>query len=245
METVLANLLSVITCLIIGYLFGSFPSGVVVGKLFFKQDPRDYGSKNSGGTNASRLWGFKYGIIVYIFDFLKLAIPLWGMWAILTFVRMYNDMPILANTDAILNNAVETYLVTWPVYWLVIIGCVLGHCYPIFAKFKGGKAAAVTYSSCLFSSWFVALCSISTFFIVLKIKKYVSLSSILGAIVASICSWLTCIPTFNLYVMYGNTLCPGYVYAIVITCSMLILIYRHRTNIKRLLAGNESKISWM
>lgn len=245
MNQVLVNIICAIICLLVGYLFGSIPVGVLVGKIFFKQDPRELGSKNSGGTNASRLWGFKYGIIVYILDFLKLAIPLWGLWAILTYVKMFDNLPLIPTTEMILDNNVDNYLITWPVYWLVVAGCILGHCYPLFASFKGGKAASVTFSSAIFSSWFVGICGAAAFFITLKIKKYISLSSIIGSIVVAICSWLTCIPTFNEFCMYGLTLCPGYVFASVMTFAMLILIFRHRSNIIRIKNGNERKISWM
>lgn len=245
MNEIAVNIICSIIIIIIGYLFGSIPSGVIVGKLIFKQDPRHFGSKNSGGTNASRLWGFKYGIIVYILDFIKLAIPLWSVWAILTHVNMFDNMPLIPTAEMMINGNTDNYLIKWPIYWLIIISAIIGHCYPVFAKFQGGKAAAITFSSALFSSWFVGITSIITFFVTLKIKKYISLSSIMGSIVAAIASWLTCIPNFDLIAMYGNTLCPGWVFALVMTLAMIVLIIRHKDNIIRIKNGNERKISWM
>lgn len=244
MDIIVYNILTAFCCFIVGYLFGSFPSGVVVGRSFFKQDPRDLGSKNSGGTNASRLWGFKFGIIVYILDFIKVAIPLWGVWAILTFVN-FGSQPLIPQAILMIKRETSNYIVQWPVYWLVILGAVIGHCYPAFAKFKGGKAAAVTFSSAVFSSWFVGIVSVATFFTTLKIKKYISLSSMLGSIAAAISAWLTCIPTFNLYCMYGYTLCPGWVFGLVMSLSSIVLIIRHSSNIKRIINGDERKIKWM
>ena len=97
MDIILNNIGLAFFCLIVGYLFGSIPNGVWVGKIFFKDDVRNHGSHNSGGTNVSRVYGFKYGFLVYLFDFLKVAIPLWGMWAILTFVNI-GEMPLIPNT---------------------------------------------------------------------------------------------------------------------------------------------------
>lgn len=244
MDIIFYNILAALICLAIGYLFGSFPSGVVVGKIFFKQDPRDYGSKNSGGTNASRLWGFKFGIIVYILDFIKVVIPLWGTWAILTYVK-FNSTFLMPTTYQFLNSDISAFIIQWPVYWLVIFGAVLGHCYPAYVKFKGGKAAAVTFSSAIFSSWITGITSIIGFFVTLKIKKYISLSSIVGSVMAAISAWLTCIPVFQNYCMYGSTLCPGWVFGLTMTLSSIILIIRHSSNIKRIINGEERKIKWM
>lgn len=244
MDIILYNIGLSIFCLIIGYLFGSIPSGVIIGKMFFKQDPRDFGSHNSGGTNASRLWGFKYGFLVYLFDFIKVAIPLWSMWAILTIIPI-GTRPLVASASDILLNQTSAYVVQWPVYWLVALGAVIGHCYPVFAQFKGGKAASVTFSTAIFGSWFVGLVSVLGFFTTLKIKKYISLASIVGSALAAISAWLTCIPGFGAFVMYGNTLASGWVFAVVMTLSSALLIFRHRTNIKRIASKTERKITWM
>lgn len=244
MDIILYNIGLAIFCLIIGYLFGSIPSGVIIGKLFFKQDPRDFGSHNSGGTNASRLWGFKYGFLVYLFDFIKVAIPLWTLWAVLTIVPI-GTRPLVASANDILLNQTSDFIVQWPVYWLVSLGAVIGHCYPVFAQFKGGKAASVTFSTAIFGSWFVGLVSVLGFFTTLKIKKYISLASIVGSIIAAIGAWLTCIPGFGLIAMYGNTLASGWVFGVVMTLSSALLIFRHRTNIGRIVKKTERKITWM
>lgn len=244
MDIILYNIGLAFFCLIIGYCFGSIPSGVWIGKLVFKQDPRDYGSHNSGGTNAARIWGFKYGFLVYLFDFLKAAIPLWAMWAFLTFVK-FDGSPLIPTTAEILSGNTENFVCQWPVYWLVSLGAVLGHCYPLYAQFQGGKAASVTFSTAIFGSWFVGLVSVLGFFISLKIKKYISLSSIIGSTLATLAAWLTCIPGFGQYAMYGNTLASGYVFAIVMSLSAILLIFRHRSNIVRIKNGTERKITFL
>jgi glycerol-3-phosphate acyltransferase PlsY len=241
---IIYNITLILFCLIVGYLFGSIPSGVWIGKLFFKQDPRDFGSHNSGGTNASRLWGIKYGLLVYLFDFLKVAIPLWGVWALLTFVKI-GGVSLIPTTEAYLAHNIEGYVCAWPVYWLVPLAAVIGHCYPIFAQLKGGKAASVTFSSAIFSSWFVGLASIISFAVTLKVRKYISLASMVGSAVAAVSSWLTCIPVFGEYAMYGNTLAPGYIFAIIMTLCMAILFIRHTSNIDRIKNGTERKINFM
>ncbi|MFA5503702.1 MAG: glycerol-3-phosphate 1-O-acyltransferase PlsY [Bacilli bacterium] len=244
MDIILYNISLAIFCLIIGYGFGSIPSGVWIGRLIFKQDPRDFGSRNSGGTNASRLWGFKYGFFVYLSDFLKVAIPLWSVWAFLTFVNIHGA-PLIPTTAELLSGDTAGHICQWPVYWLVSFGAVLGHCHPLYAQFQGGKAASIVFSTAIFTSWFVGIVSAFGFFVSLKIKKYISLSSMIGSTLGSIAAWLTCIPRFNRYVMYGQTLAPGYVFAIVMTLSTILLIFRHRTNITRLKSKTERKITFL
>ena len=79
------NILIALGCLLSGYLIGSFPTSVVIGKVFFHKDPRDYGSHNPGGTNAGRIFGKKVGFIIIVIDMIKTIAPLWIWWAIFTF----------------------------------------------------------------------------------------------------------------------------------------------------------------
>ena len=77
MDIILYNILVAILIIIIGYLFGSIPNGIWIGKLFFHKDPRDFGSGNSGGTNVGRVFGKKFGVIVIILDAAKAVVPLY------------------------------------------------------------------------------------------------------------------------------------------------------------------------
>jgi len=242
---ILLNILIPLIVAIFGYLLGSIPSGIIIGKIFFHQDPRDFGSHNSGGTNASRLWGFKYGFLVYLFDFLKVLIGIYGCWTILTFIPFDNGHGLIPSFNDFYSNNISSFIIQYPVYWIVIPFAALGHCFPLFAQFKGGKAASVTFSSMIFTSWFTGLIAISTFYITLQSKKYVSLSSILGSLITAILSWLTMIPQLGQIAMFGPTLKGGLVFAICLTITSILLTIRHTSNIKRLKAGTERKITWL
>jgi glycerol-3-phosphate acyltransferase PlsY len=106
-------------------------------------------------------------------------------------------MTICPTAEEFLTNQFLPHYCNWPVYWLIIISVVIGHCYPIFASFIGGKAAACTYSSAFFSSWFVGLGALSGFVITLKLKKYVSLSSISCALMLPIIALIFTIINLN------------------------------------------------
>ena len=147
-------------CSLIGYLFGSIPTSIVIGKIFFKKDIREYGSKNAGGTNAGRVFGKKVGLIVIIIDIIKTIIPIIAAY----FICKYTS----------LNN----YGVTDYAYQFSAIFCIIGHCFPIFAQFKGGKGVSSFAAIIFCTNWLLTIIGLSIFFLVLKLKKYVSLSSI-------------------------------------------------------------------
>ncbi|WP_405101985.1 glycerol-3-phosphate 1-O-acyltransferase PlsY [Oceanobacillus sp. FSL H7-0719] len=186
---------------IIAYLLGSIPSALVVGKLGYKLDIREHGSGNLGATNAFRVLGVKAGIIVTLSDILKGTIA--------------TVLPLLFNAD---------------VYQLIIgLFAVIGHTYPLFAKFKGGKAVATSAGIILGIYPLLFIIMISTFLITLYLSKYVSLSSMITGVVTIIVS-----------LFYQNT---GLI--IVLSLLTLFVIYRHRENIKRIKNGTEPKIKWM
>ncbi len=144
---------------IIAYLLGSIPFALIIGKIGYKIDVREHGSGNLGATNAFRVLGIKAGSIVIIGDILK------GTAAVL--------LPQLFDAN---------------VYPLIIgIIAVLGHTYPIFAKFKGGKAVATSGGMILGINPFLFIIMIATFLLSLYLSKYVSLSSMIAGIVAFFC----------------------------------------------------------
>ncbi|MCD5322810.1 MULTISPECIES: glycerol-3-phosphate 1-O-acyltransferase PlsY [Pontibacillus] len=186
---------------IIAYIIGSIPSGLIVGKLGYNIDIREHGSGNLGGTNTFRVLGTKAGLIVTISDILKGTIAARIPWMF----------------DADIN--------------LLIIGifAVIGHMYPIFAKFKGGKAVATSGGVILAVEPILFGVMLLTFFIMLKISKYVSLSSMVTGIVTVIMSIIL-----------------GHVGLIIVTSILTaFVIYRHRSNIKRIMDKTEPKIKWM
>jgi glycerol-3-phosphate acyltransferase PlsY len=187
---------------ILAYLLGSIPSGLIVGKVGYGIDIREHGSGNLGGTNTFRTLGVKAGLIVTISDILKGTLA-----ASLPFLFNIQDLHPL----------------------LVGIFAIIGHTYPIFAKFKGGKAVATSGGILLFYTPVMFLTILVFFFIVLYISKYVSLSSMLAGVYGIIYSLFTKdIPLI-----------------IIITLITIFIVYRHRANIKRILNKTEPKVKWL
>ena len=265
MNILLINILVVLFCLVLGYFVGSIPTAVWVGKIFFHQDPRDYGSHNAGGTNAGRLWGKKVGLLVIILDMIKTIAPVYTMWAILTFVKFdYAGIagagwttgmhPLLADVKTFYTDLNSMFAIQWPIYWITAVGVMVGHCWPIFAGFKGGKAASQFMGITVMCSWLLGFLPGFFYLGTLKWKKMVSLSAILQAAFVSTITWiwaiLIMIPNLipadlKWLPMWGPLLNPNWVYAIVVTFLGAVMIYRHKENIKRIKAGTERKITWM
>lgn len=250
---ILFNILAALFCLILGYIFGSIPTAVWIGKIFFHRDPRLEGSKNAGGTNAGRLFGKKVGLTVIILDMLKLIIPVWITFLMLTYIKFGEKAlcPLPTEFDRFGFN--YDYIVGWPVYWLTVLGCFLGHCFPIFASFKGGKGVSCFMGTACGTTWMLGLLPAVTYFICLKITKKVSLTSMITACTISLVSWIWAILMMvgvipaNLYLlpMYGPTLFPGWLFSTILTICSILVIWRHKENIKRLKEGTERTITWM
>lgn len=242
MDIILYNIITGICALFIGYIFGSIPTGVIIGKVFFHKDPRLLGSKNSGGTNVGRLFGKKVGLIVIILDILKCVIPTISACLIIKYSGLKD---VLASETW--NNFHILYI------YLVPVGVTLGHCWPLFANFKGGKAVAELSGFVACTCWGGLTIGIITFFSTLKWKKHVSLSSISIAAIEIIFAWLVfglskAIPSFNFNIFmwgFGSFFLLGWEYASAVTIIGLILIVRHHSNIKRLMNHEERKISWL
>lgn len=197
-----------ILVILLAYLFGSIPWALVIGKVFYNVDIRTQGSGNLGGTNAGRVLGKKAGVSVTILDALK------AFFAVLCAKYFAPDAMILAG-----------------------LACCVGHCFPVFANFRGGKAVATTYGYLLAISVFVTnnillqfLFPIVCFFVCLYFTKMVSLSSIVSLGIASLISLIT---SHNLTV------------TISIFVLWLFVTYRHKQNIVRIMNHEEKKITWM
>lgn len=186
---------------IIAYILGSIPTALIVGKLGYKLDIREHGSGNMGATNTFRVLGKKAGIIVTLGDILK------GTVAVL--------IPLLLGVDV--NRLIIGFF------------AVIGHIYPIFAKFKGGKAVATSGGIILGIQPLLFIIIFSTFMLSLYLSKYVSLSSMITGVVTVIVS------------LFFRDL------GLVIVTSILTIFvfYRHKENIKRIRNGTEPKIKWM
>ncbi|RFB18947.1 glycerol-3-phosphate 1-O-acyltransferase PlsY [Bacillus sp. HNG] len=196
--------------ILLAYLLGSIPSGLIVGKVGYGIDIREHGSGNLGGTNTFRTLGKKAGLIVTSADILK------GTLATL--------LPSLLLGD------------TFPDYFPLLVGmvAVVGHMYPIFAGFKGGKAVATSGGVLLGYNPILFLTTLLCFFIFLKLTKMVSLSSMLVA--------LYCI-TFS--IVYSIFIKTDYPLIIVVSLLAAFVFYRHRANISRIKNKTEPKIKWL
>ncbi len=242
MDIILYNILVGFCSLLLGYLFGSIPTGVIFGKIFFNSDVRNFGSKNSGGTNVARVYGKKYGIIVILLDMVKVAIPLIAVWAIFKFSSLQAFFADQLGKE-MWNPVLYIYLAP--------LGASLGHCWPLYAGFKGGKTVSVFCGFAIATNWLLFVTGAATFFITLKKTKFVSISSMLTATVASILAWVLFILKITLLANQpvwlqeltmwgaGNYVVCGWEYASVITIIAALLIVRHKANIVRLLNGTE------
>ena len=196
-----------ILLILLGYLYGSIPYALVIGKVFYNTDVRESGSGNLGGTNAGRVLGKKAGISVIVLDALKAVI--------IFYLSSYLSLKFNLNPD---------------IKYIAGLACIFGHCYPIFAEFRGGKAVSTSLGYFLCIEPLYAVVAIVVFLLVLKISKYVSLSSISTALI------VLCITPF-LAVSITAKLC--------MLVAVILLVYRHKDNIKRIKNHTESKIQWM
>ena len=205
-----------IVVLLIGYCCGLFPSGLIVGRLN-RTDLRSQGSGNTGATNALRVMGLKGGLLVFLGDFLKCFI--YCMVLKLGFAHVFGDMTIP--------------LVMWGG-----LGVILGHSYPFYSGFKGGKGVACVCAVGFAFDWRVTVIALLVFAAVVAITKYVSLGSMLA-----LCATLVSLAVF---IALGISRFPQehmlecYLLMVAVT---LLIVFAHRSNIKRLIAGNENKIS--
>lgn len=186
--------------LLLAYLLGAIPTGLIVGKLFFNKDIRKFGSGNLGATNTFRVLGKKAGIYVTIFDVAKGVLP-----AI---------FPIIYDLDI-------------HGIWFGLTA-IIGHVYPIYLKFKGGKAVATSAGVILGVNPVVFLIIAVIFFTLLFTTRMVSLTSI-----------LTSIGNFITTLFFDDLILQ-----IISFLIMLLIIIRHSSNIKRIISGTEPKIQF-
>jgi acyl phosphate:glycerol-3-phosphate acyltransferase len=198
-------LIKILICLGLGYFFGCFSTAYVIGKAN-NIDIRNYGSGNAGTTNALRTLGWKAGVLTFLGDALKAIIPI----LVVRFLLYQND----------------SSLQLLPLY--AGLGVVLGHNFPFWLNFKGGKGIAATSGVMLAFDWRLGLMACAIFIIVVAITRYVSLGSLIISI---------CFPVWML-IMY-----PGNLHMLILSLIFTISAFiKHRANIKRLLNGTENKL---
>ncbi|MBA2655776.1 MAG: glycerol-3-phosphate 1-O-acyltransferase PlsY [Tatlockia sp.] len=186
----------------LGYILGSICSAIVVSRLFSLPDPRTEGSKNPGTTNVLRLAGKKYAIIVLLGDMLKGLIPV-------LLAKALGAGPLIAS--------------------LTCLAAVLGHMYPLFFNFKGGKGVATTIGALLGLNLILGVMVIATWLLIANFTRYSSLASLISILMSPIYSLFT-IGRFEIL----GPLC----------CIALFVLFQHRNNLTRLIDGTEPKMKF-
>jgi glycerol-3-phosphate acyltransferase PlsY len=195
--------------IILAYLIGSIPTSVWVSKQFFGIDIREYGSGNAGATNTFRVLGSKWGSFVMLVDVFK------GVVA----TSLYLLLPHYSTNELHRTNLMLG----------LGIASILGHIFPIWANFKGGKGVATLLGMAVAIQPIVAACCIGVFLIVLFLTRFVSLSSILAGIAFMV---------FILFV-FNEQLTFYRIFAVMVA---LMVVLTHQKNISRLINGTESKV---
>ena len=190
-------------CVIIPYLLGSINPAIILSKMIYKDDIRSHGSGNAGATNILRTFGPKMGALIFALDFIKAAISV-----IICSILITREF----------GGAIAGVFV------------VIGHTYPIYYKFKGGKGVSCLAAVVLILSPVSFFILVPLFIALVLMTKYVSLGSVMGAFFYPIIQYA--FYPMNSWITISSII------------TMLLVVFMHRENIKRLMAGNESKISF-
>ena len=205
----------IILFILLSYLTGAFPSAVWVGKTFFNTDVREFGSGNAGATNTFRVLGKKAGIPVLFMDVFK-------GWLVVNYVEF------LSNSLTLAQGAPEIYFETQLVFG---ISAVIGHLFPVYTGFRGGKGIATMLGLLIGLHPEAAMYSFLVFVVIFLITKYVSLGSILASLAFPVI----------IILFLGSTNSSLNLFAIFVPILSLIT---HQKNIERLLRGEETKVKF-
>jgi glycerol-3-phosphate acyltransferase PlsY len=200
-------LIKVILSILAGYLLGSVNAALVIGKVFFKKDIRNYGSGNAGATNVLRTFGKGAAAAVLALDFLK------GILACLAGQLLTGEI----------DNA------GWAGMYLAGFAAVIGHNWPVYFNFKGGKGVLTSFAVILYISPVPALICLAVFIVIVSLTRYVSLGSIIAAILWPVVSIFFDLPALML---------------VIAVLMVILIIIRHKENITRLFQGTEKKLSF-
>ena len=200
----------------ISYLLGSLNFGIIISKIIQNDDVRSHGSGNAGTTNMMRNYGKIWGILTIIGDMAKVGVAIAIAYLIVKLTNQIDSIHSVfgSNSDTIIKSYSGIF-------------CVMGHIFPCFFNFKGGKGVATCGGMCFIIDWRIALILLAMFAVTVIITKYVSLGSIIMAVFY---------PVF-MYVFHRSA-----VITIISLVFSVIVIVAHRENIKRLINHNENKI---
>ena len=193
--------IALLFCAVFAYLLGSLNFAVILSKIFFKDDIRKYGSGNAGATNMVRTYGKKWGVITFICDGLKAA------------VSVLLSMLLMGEGGA----------------YIAALFAILGHIFPVYYKFRGGKGVVVAAISILCLNPLVFAILVLIFLAIVSASKYISLGSIICA-----CFYPMLLNAFSSD--------KGFIATIISVLLAVIVIFMHRENIKRLMSRTENKI---
>lgn len=213
-------MLNIISLIVVSYLIGSFPTALIVGKLFKKIDIRKFGSGNLGSTNAFRTLGIPLGILVQIVDIAK------GLIVVLLVSNFFYDRLPFENWTPFEDITVLKIIAG--------VSAVIGHTFSVFVKFKGGKGINTALGMLISLAPVDVSISVGFFILILLSSGYVSLGSVIASFV---------LPT-SMFIRQNIFDVNIYGYKTLIffcIANSLLLIYNHRENIKRLLYGNENR----
>lgn len=192
---------ALLVCIILPYLLGSLNFAVILSRKMFNEDVREHGSKNGGATNMLRTYGKKAAALTFALDILKAIV-----------------------------SALIGYVI-WGINGASVAGlfCMIGHMFPIYYKFKGGKGVATLAATVLMIDYRVCIILLVCFVAIVFMTKFVSLGSVMCCLIYPL-------------ILYRMTM-PG-LHVVMAVIAAALVIFMHRANIKRLLAGTESKISF-
>lgn len=209
-EAIHLEVLDIVISIAVGYLFGSIANAVWWSRVFYGIDIREHGSKNAGATNTFRVIGRKAGFPVLLLDMLKGLLPVLFL-------------PRLLGFDLGSNEFIAVQIIT-------SFAAVIGHLYPVFAKFKGGKGIATSLGAIVAIHPEGAGICVVVFLVLFLATRYVSVGSIAAAMSFPLSLALLFPSTPDLLVRFATVLC-------------LVVLYTHRINIKRLLKGEENRMT--
>ncbi|KFZ28938.1 MULTISPECIES: glycerol-3-phosphate 1-O-acyltransferase PlsY [Pseudidiomarina] len=188
----------IVLAIIVAYLFGSISSAVLICKLFRLPDPRQHGSNNPGATNVYRMGGAVPAFLTLFFDVLKGMVPVWGSY----------------------------FLGIEPLFLgMIAVAACLGHIFPLYFHFRGGKAVATALGAMFPVAWEMALLLIATWLVVFRISRVSSLAAII---------------TVSLAPFYAYWIKPQYTVPVIMIS--ILIIWRHQANISRLRQGHEQRM---
>ena len=222
MNYIVEFILLVFAATLPAYVFGSLNGAIIASKMFYRKDIRDYGSGNAGLTNFYRVFGKGGAVLVIVIDMLKTIGPvIFGGWLFARFMDMIPSASFpfgLFISESFFGQALAGFAV------------MLGHCYPLFYKFRGGKGVMAIGAIVILIDWRLALISWGVFILIIALTRLVSLGAIFGSIA---------FPVSMIIMDIGAPADRN----VIILCVVLVIV-RHIPNIIRIFKGQESKLSF-